>query len=124
MGNKQLYQMVFVPAILALGSGVIFRLRDLHSNPPALAGRMVYETGTTWALKKYQIQAGTVICGKNSETIIEQRSKPLCSIIIIIRTYVIVLRLPHSVMSCCGIFLPLLLPLWEVGARINLCKTE
>lgn len=52
MGNKQLYQMVFVPAILALGSGVIFRLRDLHSNPPALVGRMVYEDRHNLGIEK------------------------------------------------------------------------
>jgi len=43
LGNKQLYQLVYVPAIIALAPGVVFRLRDLQPNPPALVGRMVYE---------------------------------------------------------------------------------
>lgn len=43
MGNKERYQTVVVPAILALTPGHVFRLRDLYPNPPALIGRMVYE---------------------------------------------------------------------------------
>lgn len=52
MGNEELYQNEFRPAILALQSGTEFRLRDLHPNPPALIGKMVYEDRLSLGIEK------------------------------------------------------------------------
>lgn len=52
MGNKELYQNVFRPAILALQSGTEFRLRDLRLNPPALIGKMVYDDRLILGIEK------------------------------------------------------------------------
>lgn len=58
MGNKQLYQMVFAPAIRSLTSGAIFRLRDLRPDPPALVGRYVYEDRYSLGIEKVRNPGG------------------------------------------------------------------